>query len=172
MTSLTGQNKTGRRGFTLIELILVLSLLVIITSITLPPMAKFIRGRALDTEARRLISFIHVAQSRAVSEGTPMVLWINSQAGTYGLLAETSGQTGDPQAETLTLDSTLKIAVLNTGVGAQTLFNNLPAIRFQADGTVDEGSPQAVKLVDVDGFSRLLTETRLRNGYEVTTANQ
>ena len=101
-----------------------------------------------------------------------MVLWINSQAGTYGLLAETSGQTGDPQAETLTLDSTLKIAVLNTGVGAQTLFNNLPAIRFQADGTVDEGSPQAVKLVDVDGFSRLLTETRLRNGYEVTTANQ
>jgi type II secretion system protein H len=168
----TARSRVHRNGFTLIELILVLALLVIITSIATPPMAKFIRGRALDTETGRLISLMHVGQSRAVSEGAPMVLWINSQTGDYGLLAETTGQTRDPQAENLTVDSTLKIEVLNTGVGAQTQYNNLPAIRFLADGTVDENSPQSMKLTDVDGFSRLLTETRLRNGYEVTAANQ
>ncbi|HUC86489.1 MAG TPA: GspH/FimT family pseudopilin, partial [Candidatus Acidoferrales bacterium] len=163
---------TRRCAFTLIELILVLALLVIITSIAAPPMAKFIRGRALDTEARRLIAFMHEAQSRAVSEGEPMMLWINAQSGAYGLAAESSGQNGDAKAEALTVDSTVAIAVLNTGTGAQTLFNGLPAIRFLADGTVDENSPQVLKLMDSDGFSRVLTETRLRTGYEVTASGQ
>ncbi|MGA2246173.1 MAG: GspH/FimT family pseudopilin [Verrucomicrobiota bacterium] len=163
---------TPRRAFTLIELILVLALLVVITSIAAPPMAKFIRGRALDTEARRMISFMHAAQSRAVSEGAAMMLWINGPAGTYGLAAESSAQNGDPKAELLTLDSTLAVSVLNTGAGAQTLFNNLPAIRFLADGTVDENSPRTLKLMDSDGFSRVLTETQLRTGYEVTTSQR
>jgi len=60
--------------------------------------------------------------------------------------------------------------VLNTGAGAQTLFNGQPAIRFLVDGTIDESSPQTLRLTDSDGFSRLLTETRLRTGYEVTSA--
>ena len=68
------------------------------------------------------------------------------------------------------MDSTLVIAVLNTGTGAQSQYNHLPAIRFLADGTVDEGSPQSLKLTDGDGFSRQLSETRLRTGYEVATA--
>ena len=167
-----GFHSSFRSGFTLIELVLILALLVIITSITAPAMAKFIRGRALDTEARRLISLMHAAQSRAVSESAPMVVWVDEKTGSYGLAAETSGQNGDPKAEDLTLDSTLAIALMSTGTGVKTMFNNLPAIRFQPDGTVDENSPQALKLTDSDGFSRLITETRLRTGYEVTAANQ
>ena len=62
--------------------------------------------------------------------------------------AETSGQNGDPKAENLTVDSTLQIAVLNVGMGAPTTFNNLPAIRFLPDGTVDENSPQTLQLTD------------------------
>jgi type II secretion system protein H len=156
------------RGFTLIELILVLALLVIITSIAAPAMSRFVRGRALDAEARRLLTLMHLAQSRAVSEGEPMMLWVNEKSGGYGVAAETSGQNGDPKAEDLMIDSTLAISVLNSGTGVPTTFNNLPAIRFQADGTIDENSPQTLKLTDSDGFSRLLTETPLRNGYEIT----
>jgi hypothetical protein len=126
------------------------------------------RGRALDTEARRMLALMHVAQSRAVSEGAPMMLWLDAPAGAYGLAAETSGQNGDPHAETLTVDSTLALAVLNTGTGAQTQFNHLPAIRFQADGTVDESSPSTLKLTDSDGFVRWLAETQLRTGYEIS----
>jgi len=55
-----------RARFTLIELILIMALLVIITSIALPTMSKFIRGRALDAEARRMFALMHAAQSRAV----------------------------------------------------------------------------------------------------------
>ena len=159
-------------AFTLIELILVLALLVIITSIAVPSVSRFIRGRALDSEARRLSALMHAAQARAVSEGAPMVLWIDEKTGAYGLTAETSGQNGDPKAEDLTVDSTLVIAVLNTSTGVQTTFNNLPAIKFSPDGTVDENSPQKLKLTDSAGFSRWLTETKLRTGYEVSDTGQ
>jgi len=176
-----GQNAIRRYAFTLIELILVLALLVIITSIAAPAMARFIRGRALDTEARRFLALAHEAQSRAVSEGMPMLLWVDEKNDSYGVIAEASGQNNggqnsgpnaDPQAETLNVDSTLVIAVLNQTTGVPTTYNNLPAIRFQPDGTVDENSPQKFKLTDGDGFSRTLVQTPLRTGYEVSDQTQ
>jgi hypothetical protein len=117
-----------------------------------------------------------------------MVVWVNEKTGAYGMCAEASGQTtmpttgkitrpttgqnGDPKAEELMADSTLAISVLTTGTSGQTLFNNLPAIRFQPDGTVDETSPQTLKMTDSDGFARWLVETRLRTGYEITDTGQ
>jgi len=155
-------------AFTLIELILVLALLVIITSLAAPAMANFIRGRAMDSEARRLIALMHAGQSRAVSEGLPMVLWVDEKQGAYGLQAETTGHAGDAKAEDLSVDSTLQIAVLNTGTATPTTFNNLPAIRFLADGTVDENSPPTLQLTDSAGFKRWLIETHSRTGYEIS----
>jgi len=151
---------------------LILALLVIITSLAAPAMANFIRGRALDSESRRLFSLVHAGQSRAVSEGMPMVLWVDQKQGAYGLEAETTGKTGDPKAEKLMVDSTLQIAVLNLGLSAPTTFNNLPAIRFLADGTVDENSPQTLQLTDSAGFSRWLIESRNRMGYEISNTKQ
>jgi type II secretion system protein H len=168
MTLAIGQNDFRRRAFTLIELILVLALLVIITSIAVPSMSRFIRGRALDSESERLMALTHMAQSRAVSEGMPMMLWINAPQGEYGLSAETSGKNGDPQAEDMTLDGTLTMAVMNAGPGRQTAFKNLPAIRFLPDGTIDENSPQIVQLMDADGFGRRLIELPTRTGYEIS----
>ncbi len=162
----------GWRAFTLIELIFVLALLVIVTSITVPRMSGFIRGRALDSESRQLLALMHAAQGRAVSEGMPMMLWINPSAGQYGLTAETSGKNGDAGSETLTLDGTLKISVVNHGNGTSTTFQNLPAIRFLPDGTVDEGSPPTVQLADQDGFGRWLVEAPGRTGYEISARNQ
>jgi type II secretion system protein H len=165
-------DSTFCRAFTLIELILVMALLVIVTSLAAPAMANFIRGRAMDSEARRLVALMHAGQSRAVSEGLPMVLWVDEKQGAYGLQAETTGQAGDAKAETLMVDSTLQIAVLNTGLGTPTMFNNLPAIRFLADGTVDENSPQTLQLTDSAGIKRWLIESRNHMGYEISDMQQ
>ncbi len=162
----------GRAGFTLIELILVLALLVIITSITLPRMSGFIRGRALDSESRQFLALIHDGQSRAVSEGMPMVLWVNSQAGQYGLAEENPGKTGDAKAEFLTLDSAIQVAVSMAGLAAPVRYQGQPAIRFLPDGTVGEGSPQKIQLSDQDGFGRLLVELPNQTGYELDALNQ
>ena len=164
-------------AFTLVELLLVLALLVVITSLVAPAMSNFIRARAVDSEARRLFALMHAGQSRAVSEGMPMVLWVDEKTGAYGLEAETTSKTGknsknatdsDPKAETLTVDSTLQIAVLTAGSSPPTTFNNLPAIRFLADGTVDENSPQTLQLTDSTGISRWLIESRDHTGYAIS----
>ena len=97
-----------------------------------------------------------------------MMLWINASQGQYGVSAETSGQNGDPRAENLLLDGTLTIAVINAGLGKQTTFGNLPAIRFLPDGTIDENSPPTVQLTDADGFGRRLVELPTRTGYEIS----
>ena len=154
-------------GFTLIELILVLALLVIITSMAAPAMSNFIRGQALDSEARRLLALIHAGQSRAVSEGLPMVLWVDEKQGAYGLQSETTGRNGDPKAENLTLDTSLQITVVNHSPAGMPKFNGLPAIRFLPDGTVDENSPSTLRLMDAKGHALWLIESRNRNGYEI-----
>jgi type II secretion system protein H len=157
-------------AFTLIELLLILSLLVIITSLAAPAVANFIRGRALDSEGRRLYALIHAGQSRAVSEGQPMVLWVDVKKNAYGLEAQITPKDGDPDAITLPVDSTLAITVQNGAVATPASFNDLPAIIFQPDGIVDENSPQILQLTDSAGVSIWLVESANRTGYEVWNA--
>src|SRR5690349_3678698 len=98
-------------GFTLIELIFVLALLAITAVFVASSMGPFFRGRALNFEARRILSLTHYAQSRAVSEGVPMVLWINPADSTYGLTIQASfnDAEGDARAVRYTVDSGLTI---------------------------------------------------------------
>jgi hypothetical protein len=62
--------------------------------------------------------------------------------------------------------------VLNVGLTAPTTFKNLPAIRFLADGTVDENSPQTLQLTDASGVSRWLILNKTRTDYEIRDTQQ
>src|SRR5512135_296179 len=102
----------ARRGFTLIELILVMALLTVVISLTAPKLSRFFHGRTLDSEARRLLALTRSGQSRAVSEGVPMDLWVDAEKGEFGLAAEPSFEASDPKAVEFALDSGLKIEVV------------------------------------------------------------
>ena len=52
------------------------------------------------------------------------------------------------------------------------MFNNLPAIRFLADGTVDENSPQTVQLKSSTGDELWLLESADRTGYEISDSDK
>jgi hypothetical protein len=56
---------------------------------------------------------------------------------------------------------------LNAGATTPVTFQNLPAIRFLPDGSVDENSPATLKLTDSAGFSRWLGLNSTRTGYEI-----
>src|SRR5438045_7956153 len=100
------------KAFTLIELILVMTILAIAVSITAPALASFFRARTLDSEARRLLSLTRQGQSRAASEGVPMDLWIDSQQKKFGLEADASFGT-DPKPIELTIDPGMQIEALS-----------------------------------------------------------
>lgn len=173
MTLATGNpiKRRNRCAFTLVELILVMVLFVVAISIAAPKMSSFVRGRALDSEARRILAIAHEGQSRAVSEGMPMVLWIDDKNNGYGLEEETPGKDGDTKAENYTADENVQVAVMSLN-GTATTFKNLPAIRFLADGTVDENSPQMVKLTGSTGGELWLLESADRRGYEISDSEK
>lgn len=166
--------RCDRAGFTLIELILVLSLLAVISSFVAPALARFARGRSLDGEARQVLALTRAAQSRAVSDGTPILLSIDPAAGTYSMTREWARTLGDPKAMSLRVDETLRVdtvavagpgGTMTGGAGAGVL----RSIRFMPDGTVDEASPQGIRVADIDGRSLMLVQTKNRMGYEIRT---
>jgi len=173
MTLATGNpiKRQNRCAFTLVELVLVMVLLVVAISLVAPRMASFMRGRALDSEARRFFALTHAGQNRAVSEGMPMILWIDEKNNDYGLEEESPAQKSDPDAENFPADGNVQIAVMNLGNGATT-FHNLPAIRFLAGGSVDENSPQTIKLSGTDGSVLWLLESADRRGYEISDSDK
>lgn len=158
-------------AFTLVEMILVMAMLVVAVSLIAPNLAGFIRGRALDSEARRLVATMNAGKARAVSEGMPVMLWIDEKNNGYGLEAESPAQKTDLDAESFPADANVAIAVMNLS-GSGTTFNNLPAIRFLADGTVDENSPQTVKLTGSGGSALWLLESADRTGYEISDSDK
>jgi prepilin-type N-terminal cleavage/methylation domain-containing protein len=176
MTLETGKHnkrasRCAQRAFTLIELVLVMALLVVAVSMVAPRMADFIRGRALDTEARRMLALMHAGQARAVSEGMPIVLWFDEKQGTCGLEEETSPKGGDPNAEDVTVSDSVQIAPVSSSGQTVTMFNHLPAIRFLPGGTVDQNSPSSVQLTQ-GNESLWLNELQNHTGYEVSYSNK
>src|SRR5436190_10725333 len=109
---MTQRSPAGPGAFTLIELILVMTILTIAVSVTAPALANFFRGRSLDSEARRLLALTHQGQSRAVSEGLPMELWVDSTQGKFGLEAEPSYEPQDPKAIDFALDPAIRIETI------------------------------------------------------------
>jgi type II secretory pathway pseudopilin PulG len=180
-----------KRAFTLIELILIMALLTIAVSMTAPTLSRFFRGRTLEAEARRLLALTHIGQSRAVSEGVPIDLWVDPEEGSFGLEAEPSYEESDPKAIINSIDPSLQIQVVArplaaatntltrfTGTSnvsvpkAQLIHPTLPTIRFLPDGTIGETSPQSLRLLGRDGDSLWLGQTRNRLNYEIRTTER
>ena len=170
------------RGFTLIELILVMTLLVIGVSFISPHLGGFFRGRAMQSEARRLISLSRVGQSRAVSGGVPVILYFDSQKNTYGITEEPGYYEGDkdPKGEELEINQNLKMEIPGDDpsmsqtetVDSSDPHMNLPHITFLPDGTIADGSPKTINIIDNNGPKLSVTQTRDRSQYEIGTTEQ
>ena len=175
------------RAFTLIELILVMAILTMAVSVTAPTLAHFFRGRALDSEARRLLALTRSGQNRAVSEGIPIDLWVNPDGGIVGLEAEPSFDTEDSKSVEFTLDTGVQIEVVKQPLVNSLATNlttspyistasvapvklthpNYPTIRFLPDGSVGENSPQKLRLTSRDGVSLSVALAQDKLSYEI-----
>lgn len=176
-------------GFTLVELLLVMALLAVVLGIALPTLSSFFKGRALDYEARRLLSLAHLAQSRAVSEGIPMQLWVDADENSYGLEEEPGWDERDSRAREFKLSPDLKIETTQTNtvsLAVQSLLNqrllkaaenratlseaqkrDLPMFRFMPDGSFDPANPVSATIKDQAGRALELRLSKNRLSYEI-----
>jgi len=170
--------KAALRAFTLIELILVMTLLAIVLAISAPSLSKFFKGRGLDNEARRFLALTRQAQSRAISEGVPMVLWFDSESRTYGLNADKTFIEEDPKADQFTIEPSVEIEVQHSAeakaVAQSSQFRNeklettgVHSLRFNPDGFASAGSPEIVVFRQEGNGELLVAQTRNRLSYEI-----
>jgi hypothetical protein len=142
-------------------------------------MSSFFRGRALSSEARRMLSLIHHAQSRAVSEGVPVLLWIDATRSSYGLDVQSSHASGQDRPVTYTAEPslTLETPMTNERPVSESedetlgLPENTPAIRFNPDGFFDEASVSRIVIRQGTEGALELVPTANRLGYEIRPAN-
>src|ERR1051325_1837454 len=72
-------------GFTLVELILVMALLATLMALAAPSLSRSMRQRNLSQEATRFVALTESARDEAVSQGVPMVVWIDPVGGRFGM---------------------------------------------------------------------------------------
>lgn len=140
----------GARAFTLIELILVMVMMLVVLSMAAPALSNFFRGRSLDSEARRFLTLTRYAQSRAVAESIPMVLWINPATRSYGLRSEYSFSDGDEHEVEyrMSQDVLIEVDPARGADGRQMSQPQAPRgstlvqIRFSPDGFLSDSNPE------------------------------
>lgn len=170
---LRSRRLTAARAFTLIELIFVLALLAISAAFIASHLGNFFRGRVLGYEARRMLSLASYGQTRAIAEGVPVVLWVNTREGTYGLavLSSFASQDGDGKAKTYAVETSLTLETPSTDTIPTSedddeklgLPDGASAIRFNPDGFIDESSlPRVVVRQGTEGaIALVLKDNRL-----------
>jgi len=141
-------------AFTLIELILVMAMLLTVLAVAAPSLARFFRGRFLDGEAQRLLATTRYGQSRAVSEGVPILLWMNSDSNQYGLRIDPRFRIEDTNAlhfdwsEQIDIEAGLAEFATNVQPWqtASTLSDRYVKIYFLPDGSISDISPSRLRL--------------------------
>lgn len=153
-----------------------MALLVIAVSLVAPNLSGFFRGRTLNSEAAQIVALAHQGQSLAISGGVPMVLWFDAANNKYGLEEEPGYSDKDPNAVEFAVNENLKIEIPDYDANAASLAGGskdtqragLPQITFLSDGSIADGSPHTVRIIDNDGPTVLVTQSRDHREYEIS----
>lgn len=165
----------SRAAFTLIELIFVMVLLIVVASMVAPRMSSFFRGRVLSSEARRMLSLVNYAQSRAAAEGVPVLLWIDATNASYGISIQ-GGHTGaDDRLPSFVVEPSLRLEVgtittvneSENGDEQLGFSENLPAIRFNPDGFFEDAVVNKIIIRQGDEGALEIVPTANRLSFEI-----
>lgn len=130
------------KGFTLIELILVMAILALVMAVALPSVSRFSKGRSLVEESRRFLTLTAYGRSEAISLATPMELWLEPESGAFGL-EPLAGYTVEA-AKRIEWNLSDGIAFVIDAVDLND--QGQASIIFQPDGVIDGDSPSELQL--------------------------
>lgn len=148
------------------ELILVLGLLAAVLAIAAPSLSRFFSGRSLQEETRRFLALTQYGGNQAVSEGVPMVLWIEPELGEYGLRPETGYPTNRHNAFHYRLRDDLELDV-ETASLSQAGKSRTPSIYFLPDGSISETSLSFIRIRDRSEGEVCIAQSENRLNFEV-----
>jgi len=148
--------RQNRRAFTLIELMVVITLIAVLTAVILPEMRGTLEETALRSAARELVSACQTANARAVATGRPQQLVLDATAHRFRI--ETA-RGGPGEAQRPRSASEPESGKLDPRIAVEVRLQEPPlpgapaGIEFQADGTVTAAD---IILRDRTGFGLVL----------------
>jgi type II secretion system protein H len=155
-----GDNDKVSPAFTLVELILVMAIMITLLALVAPSLARSSRQRTLEQEASRLLALTEYGRDEAVSQGVPMVVWINPSTGHYGLQEQT-GYTGNAvRRKDFCLNSDTHFELTQV---AATQLGVVHAIELAPDGSPDPASANEIRIVD--RYHSAITVSRTSDGW-------
>lgn len=142
------------RGFTLVESLLVLALLVLGALVLLPAAGAVFRRARLSNPEEEVASILQQVRREAVLRGREMVMQFDTAAQRF-VWDETGG------AGLAVAGGPVEVGILRPGRGSAVVIggqavetSSVPAMRFFPDGTCD---PVRLQLRLPEGISRILT---------------
>ena len=146
-------------GFTLVELIVVMALLAIMAALSAPAMSRSIRARNLAGEAARFIAATEYGRNEAVSQGVPMVVWIDAKAQRYGVEPKAGFDADETRARDYAMNPDVQVEIDKAAVSGGVV----EAIEFAPDGALTSSSVDSVRLVD--RFNSVINVSRTTDGW-------
>ncbi len=159
----------GGAAFTLVELILVMALLCVILGLAAPSLSRSFRGHNLTEDATRLLALTGYARDEAISQGVPMMVWINTATGHYGVNAMPGYDGSGARSKEFTLLDGLHFDALQNAVE---IAGETDAAEFLPDGTLDPSSQPTLRIEDQTNASIQVAQTADLTGYEIVKNTQ
>jgi type IV fimbrial biogenesis protein FimT len=149
VTVATPKTRWRRRGFTLLELVIVMLLLCVIAAMAAPSLRGFSEGRKVSTAAAQVESLGQWARTQSITRGVGMRLNVNPADGTYWLTAEQTGGIFGTLGEEFGRVFTMPDGVTLEWYGPNPVDGQFPYIEFLPTGRTTASA--TVRLTDKRG---------------------
>ena len=169
-----------------------MALLVTLAAIAVPTLSRSMRGHNLDGQADRLLALTEYGRDEAVSQGIPMVMWIDVDGSRFGVDTKPGYGSGSENArsrEYSLADDThfdpvgqgmvSSVPLAGTAAQSQTAgvaiggaHGGVIVAEFAPDGTLDPGSLPNVRIVDRAGEALSISQTADAYGYEIVKGSR
>lgn len=157
---------TRQGAFTLVELIVVMAVLAVVLALSAPSLARSMRQRNLEAEAARFLAATEYARQEAISQGVPMVIWVEEKERRFGIEPR-AGFTGEAsRSRSFTLHPDVELQLEK--VAARTA--RTEPIEFAPDGSPAPTNVESVVLKDRFASTLTLARTADGWGYEIEEA--
>jgi Tfp pilus assembly protein FimT len=140
-----------------------MAVLALVLALSAPSLARSMRQRNLEAEAARLLAATEYARNEAVSQGVPMVLWIDEKTRSFGIEAKTGFLGDSTRAREFTLHPDVEIALEKT-IGRNA---KVQPIEFAPDGAPATTNVETVALKDRFASTMTIARTSDGWGYEI-----
>lgn len=152
-----------RHGFTLVELVVVMALVCVAASLAAPMLSRSLRDRNINEEAERFIMLTEYGRGEAVSQGVPMVVWVDQSGQRCGVEPKEGFEGDDSRRREFELNPDVFIKadklVMSGGVGH--------AAEFEPYGAPTTSSVEALTFEDRFDTVVNITRTSDRWAYEI-----